>query len=299
MVLTGDAGTGKTSVLAAVLESFVQSEVLTSFIVNPTLTASEFLEMVLLDFGMEAVPDSKARRLNCLHNILFETAGEGKVAVLVVDEAQQMDPALLEEVRLMGNLEGPFGKFLQIVLVGQNELNAILDRSDLRQLKQRIAVRVRLEPLTAAQVPEYIDYRWNAAGGEGNAPFAPEALKLITLISAGIPRVVNGICDNALLTAFAETRRTVSEQDIFDVAVDLCLSPVDPMSSASLPNGDEIKSLLLRESQLARVQAAPWASLALPTIDDIGDNPELPLSVRWASRLGIRVRSKRSNEQTV
>src|SRR5262249_39990953 len=223
-VLTGEAGTGKTTLLRAVLESVPASKAHFSLLVNPTLSPSEFLEMVLLDFGIAEIPASKAQRLMSLDQFLLQAHRENKGAVLIVDEAHKLPPDVLEEVRLLTNFETARSKLLQIVLAGQSELDDLLSRDDLRQLKQRVAVRLAIRPLTAAEVEQYMRHRWMKAGGTSLLPFGADAIDRITQWSRGIPRLVNSICDNALLLSFGEGNFSISPQQIQEVVTDLNLT---------------------------------------------------------------------------
>lgn len=220
VVLTGDAGTGKTTLLTKMLQSVPASRATFSVVLNPMLSPDEFLEMALLDFGIEKVPASKAQRLVLLREFLTESRKQGKISVLVVDEAHQLAPSVLEEIRLLSNFELADAKLLQIVMAGQNELAKVLNREDLRQLKQRISVRLTLPALSRTDVEHYIQHRWAKAGGQTH-PFSPEALGQITHWSAGIPRLVNVLCDNALVLAFGEGSTAVTAANVAEVASDL------------------------------------------------------------------------------
>ena len=180
-----------------------ESRQVSSVILNPSLSEDEFFELVLMDFGFDDVPASKARRFLKFQEFLLRTSEAGKIAVLVVDEAHKISPTLLEEIRLISNLELPGQKLLQIVLAGQTELNEVLDRPDLRQLRQRIALRLTIQLLSNRELEEYIHLRWSKSGSSP-VPFAADSYPLIARGSRGIPRLVNSICDNALMLAFAE-----------------------------------------------------------------------------------------------
>ena len=275
VVLTGDAGTGKTTLLTRVLQHMPETKVQSSVILNPTLTPAEFLELALLDFGIPEVPASKAQRLVKMQKLLLEGHREGRISTLVIDEAHKLSLDVLEEVRLLGNFEQDDQKLLQILLVGQSELSDLLERSDLRQLKQRIALRFTIEPLSPDEVDQYIRYRWTTAGGAQAVPFAPETVTQIAHYSRGIPRVINALCDNALILAFGEGARVVGEKHIREAAADLKLGlPAPPPAPAQAE---------------AAMEPMVLEPLTLRTLERYGNGNGATRSFfgRWAGRLGM------------
>jgi general secretion pathway protein A len=232
-VVTGDAGTGKTTILRTLLGSLGKDVCNFSLVVNPTLTRTEFLEMILLDFGIKDLPAGKARQLDRLSNLLRERHDRGLITAILVDEAHMLSAELLEEIRLLTNFERPEGKLVQIVLAGQNELDEVLDRPDLRQLKQRIASRLKVCPLHGSQIESYLRFRWKQAGAQTELPFSDDTIDYLGLFSGGIPRVLNAICDNALLIAFVEQAQEVRPEHVVEVAKDLALREVDETNEFS------------------------------------------------------------------
>ena len=235
LVLSGVAGCGKTTLLAWVLGRMPCDQVQSSVVLNPMLKAEEFLEMVLLDFGITDIPDSKARRLWMLQNFLVQGDREGKINVLIVDEAHKLSVELLEEIRLLGNLEHGTNKLLQVLLVGQPELDDLINRSELWQFKQRVNVRLSLQALSAEEIEQYIQHRWQVAGGTAPAPFLPAATAAVAKRSTGIPRLVNSLCDNALVLAYAEQSASVSEDHVEAAARDLRLISKNAVAMAAAP----------------------------------------------------------------
>jgi general secretion pathway protein A len=230
VVLTGSAGTGKTTLLTRVLQHLPVTTVRSSVIVNPTLTAAEFLESVLMDFGFKNIPASKPRRIARLQKFLWEGQRAGMITALIVDEAHKLSMEVLEEIRLLGNFESASEKLLQVALLGQSELDELLDCDRLKQFKQRIAMRATLEPLAPAEVPQYIRHRWEKAGG-AEAPFSPRAFAAIGRVSQGLPRVINVVCDNALIHACGDGSASVEERHVMGACLDLRLIKDAPRSA--------------------------------------------------------------------
>lgn len=228
LVLSGMAGAGKTTMLTWVLQKLPSSKVQSSVILNPTLTPREFLELAMLDFGIQDVPESKAQRLWMLQRFLVQQHHDGRICVLIIDEAHKLSSEVLEEIRLLGNFECAEEKLLQVVLIGQSELDQVLSRPELWQLKQRIGVRLSLKPLGAHEVGAYIEHRWRVAGGK-EAPFSSEAVSNVAQWSRGIPRLINSICDNALVEAFADGTRSVTGDHVRMAAEGLLLKDSLPI----------------------------------------------------------------------
>jgi len=269
VVLTGGAGTGKTTLLTRILGRLAETRIRSSVIVNPTLTPAEFLEAILLDFGLQDIPASKARRIAVLQGFLWTTFRAGKIAALIVDEAHKLTPELIEEIRLLGNFESANEKLLQVVLVGQSELDDLLNRESLCQFKQRISLRLTIGPLAENEVGRYIQYRWGRAGG-GKAPFSADAIAAIAVASEGIPRVINVICDNALIMAVAEHSPAVEPRHVLTVCRELQFSapPVKPTEEAaaalpvSPPETPTVEALPIKALERYETAAARRSLLA-------------------------------------
>ncbi len=203
MVLTGEVGTGKTTLLRHTLNALHRTKIHSTFLFNPRLDILEFLEFVLNDFGLTPTHLTKSSMLIQLNRWLIDRYRDGEVCVIVVDEAQHLSWDLLEEIRLLTNLETSSQKLAQIVLSGQPELEEKLRQPNARQLRQRIALWARTQPLTLDQTSEYISGRLRIAGTTDSI-FLPEAVALIHKASAGIPRVINLICENSLVFAYVD-----------------------------------------------------------------------------------------------
>jgi general secretion pathway protein A len=198
--ITGEVGAGKTTVCRAILEELGPA-VRTALILNPYLTGSQLLRTLLTELGLPA-PEDKVECLQVLNQFLLDQLVLGQDVVLFIDEAQDLADEVLEEVRLLSNLETDQRKLLQIVLVGQPELREKLNAHRLRQLRQRITVRYHLAPLTRGEMERYIEHRLHVAGANGAPTFSRWALGTIYRYSKGIPRLVNAVCDKALLCGF-------------------------------------------------------------------------------------------------
>ena len=212
-VLTGEVGTGKTTLVQAFL-SQLNGKVKTAYIFNPKLTSLDFLRYICEDFGLKEEKHSKGQYVAQLHNFLLEHYSRDEQVILIIDEAQSLPPALLEEVRLLTNLETPKSKLLQVILVGQPELNAVLNSHPFRQLKQRVSLRYHLQPLDEEDTKKYVEKRLASAGAIDTHIFTAKAMGKIYSNSRGIPRLINIISDNALLAGYSENKKIIGPKMI-------------------------------------------------------------------------------------
>jgi general secretion pathway protein A len=243
IVITGEVGTGKTTLLRKLLRS-LEDTVHSVFIFNTYLTFPELLQITLHDLGLAPKDASKVTMLQELNDYLIKQLKQGHTVAMLIDEAQNLSAEVLEDLRLLSNLETDREKLLQIVLVGQPELEAKLDQPTIRQLKQRVALQCRLDPLKDEEVGPYIDFRLRAAGYEGKGLFHRDAIQQIAFYSKGIPRLMNIICDGALLIAYAESRKIVPADIIKQVARDLRIG-----SEAQITNADPTLALLAPDTK--------------------------------------------------
>ncbi len=222
VVMTGEIGTGKTTLLKTVLRSFVQDRFLTAFVFNPRLNVLDFLEFVLTDFGIPPVTRTKSGMLLQFNSWLLERYREHRLCAIVVDEAQNLSSELLEEIRLLTNLETSSEKLVQIVLSGQPELEIKLCDPHVRQLRQRIAIWCKTMPLAREETIAYIAERLRIAGAS-QPVLTPEASQLVYRYSNGIPRLINLICEHAMITAYAEQVKPITPGIIESVCTELDL----------------------------------------------------------------------------
>ncbi|MGE5304499.1 MAG: AAA family ATPase [Alphaproteobacteria bacterium] len=230
VLITGEVGTGKTTLLPQLLHSLGPT-VHCVFISNTQVSFVELLRSILDDLNLARENDDKLAMIEILNQYLIERLRQGHIVTLLIDEAQNLSDEALEGLRLLSNLKTNNEKLLQIVLMGRPELEIKLDHPKLRQLKQRISIQCRLAPLKKEEVGAYIEFRLNAAGYLGESLFHRASLDAIAFYSKGIPRLVNIICDNALLAAYAASKREVSAQMVEDVARDLRLGPPRPIEA--------------------------------------------------------------------
>jgi general secretion pathway protein A len=225
VVVSGEVGTGKTLLVRCLLDSLSRHGIAFAFVFNPLLSVVDFLTLLLHELGVPAQPQSKIELLSLLNHHLLSRSRRSEPTALVVDEAQLLSCELLEEIRLLTNLETAHFKLLQIVLVGQPELEAKLDSPQLRQLKQRIAMRFRLTPLELQEVRGYILRRLELAGANSRAAaiFPEESYGAVHRYSRGIPRLINTICENCLIGGYSRQTKQITPNMVEEVAADLCL----------------------------------------------------------------------------
>ena len=221
--LTGEVGTGKTTMLECLREYLESQYIEFAFLFNSRINPQQFFEMIAYDLDLHCERTSKTEVLFALNTLLIQQMKEGRTTVLIVDEAHNLDWEVLEEIRLLGNLENRKGKLLQIVLAGQPEFDRKLDAPNLRQLKQRIVLRYNLKPFSLEETAEYIDSRLIKVGFTGQTVFPDALVTEIHTRSRGIPRIINGICDNLLLTAFAMESRVCTQKMLDEVSDDMRL----------------------------------------------------------------------------
>jgi type II secretory pathway predicted ATPase ExeA len=244
MVLTGEVGTGKTLVVRCLQELLDKNRVTYAYVFNPRLSSQQFLSYVAEDLGLSPHPATKSDLLVGLSRLLIERHRRGALTMLVVEEAQHLTPVVLEEIRLLTNLETARGKLLQILLVGQPELQERLGTPALRQLKQRVAHWFRLHVLSENETSDYVRHRLKLAGDKSGAIFTATALERVYRYSHGTPRLINTLCDNAMMSAFALRNERVTPELIEEAATDLCLKRTNgnghsPAAEGRWPSGEE------------------------------------------------------------
>ena len=223
IVLTGEVGTGKTTMLECLRDFLNAQQITFASLFNSRLTVEQFFELLSYDLALRCDHRSKTEVLLALNSLLLERANHGRTTVLIVDEAHNLDWDVLEEIRLLGNMENRRGKLLQIVLAGQQELDRKLEAPEFRQLKQRIALRCVLQEFSPQETIAYVNSRMARAGMRDQSAIPQELIQEIHYRSQGIPRIINAICDNLLLTAFAMESKAANLEMLDEVTADMRL----------------------------------------------------------------------------
>lgn len=299
--LSGEVGTGKTTVLRTLLGQLEEAEYRVALIINPCLTALELLQTIHREFSLEFDPQGEnlVDLHDSLNRFLLQQREVGITVVLVVDEAQNLDPNVLEQLRLLSNLETETEKLIQMVLVGQPELDDVLQRHDLRQLRQRLAVRYRLQPMDVSDSENYVLHRVRVAGCRDTTIFTPKALQQIFRFSRGTPRLINIICDRALLVAYGRDSRSVTRQDVLTAQNEL-----QQGNPARLPRLIPVMcgllGLMLFSSVVMKLFPAEQSSLSLGSekqkvVSEPRPKP-LPLEENSPSAVVEPVTAERANE---
>jgi general secretion pathway protein A len=259
VLLTGEVGTGKTTLINKLLEWLRLQQVPTAFVFNSRLNTTQFLDYMMADFGIPCDSKAKSQVLLRLYNWLLDRYRAGETAVLIVDEAQNLTEEVLEEIRMLTNLETFTEKLLQIVLVGQPELEQKLKHPRLRQLRQRLTLRAKTHPLTLEETAAYIQQRLRIAGSNGHRIFEPEAVVAIHRYANGIPRVINLLCEHCLVSAFVDQQRTIAPPVADNVARDFdlgestaagAMTPPAPVASERSDLVDALRSLAMLAERL-------------------------------------------------
>src|SRR2546423_4268513 len=239
ILLTGEVGTGKTTLLNRLLDWLNLEDVATAYIFNSQLNVSQLFDFIMADFGIPCESRDKSHVLMRLNQWLLQRYRDRKTSVIIVDEAQNLSLEVLEEIRLLTNFETASEKLLQIVLSGQPELEEKLRDPRLRQLRQRITMRCRTKPLSYDELTGYIAERLRIGGANGTPIFSPEATHAIYKYSRGIPRVANLLCEHALINAFVDQKRPVPQRAVEEAATEFELDEVDPLARPIVRNGDD------------------------------------------------------------
>ena len=269
-VVAGPVGTGKTTLLHTALQILTEKSegrgrLVSAFLVNPTLSPAELLEAVLDEYEINCTATSKPRRLAALHQMLFQTQQQGGTAVLLIDEAHLMTVELLEEIRLLGNTDTYQEKLLQIVLCGQPELFAVLQRPELQALQQRIASTCLLRPLSLPETRAYVAERLHAAGLRGSSPFTGTAVEGIHKLTNGVPRLINLLSDACLMTGF-ELKRKQIDQLIVDQAAEDVLGLLKAPVMSPAPRVADAAYRKDTEAPVEEKVAAPAAAVSWTTV---------------------------------
>jgi putative secretion ATPase (PEP-CTERM system associated) len=271
IAITGEIGAGKTTIIQALIKQ-LDTNTTVARIINTKVSPLQLLKMIMRDFGIESGSYSKEDLLEKLNEFLLEQYSRGHNTVVIIDEAQNLDPSALEEIRLLSNLETEKEKLLQIILVGQPELRITLSLPELRQLRQRITVSYHISPLTHDEVGEYIKHRLSVAGVKEREIFIPQAIEEIYKAAGGIPRLINIICDAALVTGYVQECNQIDDTLIKGVMSELMIDAIQ-----DYPETEAQKSEVIPEAKIADKRPIAKSTAELHTS---GDRPEQSLTER-------------------
>jgi general secretion pathway protein A len=233
ITLTGEVGTGKTTLINRLLDWLRESQARTAFLFNSRMNSMQLFDFILAEFEIVCNSQSKSQQLMKLNQWLLERYKAGETTVLIIDEAQNLTLPVLEEIRMLTNLETSTEKLLQIVLSGQPELEEKLKLPELRQLRQRIMIRSKTKPLSKEQTHDYVLARLRIAGANSEETvFSPKALEAIHMFSLGIPRVINLLCEHSLINGYVQQKRPIEQDGIEEVAREFQLDEVEPVAPA-------------------------------------------------------------------
>jgi general secretion pathway protein A len=296
--ITGEVGTGKTTVLRTLISQLDEDKFRTALIFNPVMTAVDLLAAINREYGMKGDSENCSELLAELNNFLLEENSAGRTVVLIIDEAQNLSPELLEQIRLISNLETDTEKLIQIILAGQPELGTLLEKPSLRQLNQRIALRYHLKPLDREDTWGYIDHRLRLAGGGSKVSFSGWALRWLYHYSRGTPRVINILCDRALLVAYTWDRRKVTARTVAMAFSDVMLKPaLGCLPKAGRSGKLAIAALLMVIAGYLYLSHAKKNETPHPRISR--DLPESAVPVSESSEKSMDQAKSRVPEQTV
>lgn len=220
VVITGEIGSGKTTLLQSFLTE-LGDDVVSAVVLQTQLNPTQFLQAVLTEFGFKPFKKGKVELLDMLNMFLIEQYSNGKKLILFIDEAQNLSKTVLEEIRMLSGIETNKEKILRIILIGQPELKKTLDSPSLKSFAQRVRLRFHIGPLDDREMREYIEHRLKVAGSEDNDLIADDSFALIYRYTGGVPRLINTLCDTALLCAFAEGKQTVDAEDVLSAVEEL------------------------------------------------------------------------------
>src|SRR3954470_9743867 len=290
ILMLGEAGTGKTTLVRATLEMLKSTRVTASVVMNPILgTNEEFFEAILRGFGLEGFRRNNLEMMEVLQRYLNQQNRRNRIPVLIVDEAQELSKPLLEQIRMLSNLEGEGQKLMQFVLAGQPELAEKLDSYEYRALRQRITVRCRLATLRADETWNYLYSRLHRAGSDGREIFAPAAVEVMFAFSGGIPRILNSIADNCLLAGYARGMTVVDGPSVERVAQHLELKEVPAEDSQSAIHQDVLRASSSWKEVLRDIRSG--ADNVPPALKQFVENLQVPAdNVRAAKVIAAAMR---------